>query len=100
MIAIIVAALWGVIMMFSSIFFKKKSSAGIIAIIGIAALIITNFLEYYGTWYWNVDIKGMLKFTPFSQVFNSIAFVSTLLYFILNKIEFEEVGNDVYEYYA
>ena len=100
MIAIIVAALWGVIMMFSSIFFKKKSTAAPIAIIGIVALIIVNLLEYYGFILWNVDIKGMLKFTPFSQVFNCIAFVCTLLYFILNTKEFEEVGADVYEYYA
>jgi len=100
MIAIIVSALWGVIMMFSSIFFKKKSTAVTIAVIGIIALIAVNFLEYYGFLYWNVDLKGMLKFTQFSQVFNSIAFICTLLYFILNSKEFEEVGGDVYEYFA
>ncbi|HEX5025616.1 MAG TPA: NADH-quinone oxidoreductase subunit N [Agriterribacter sp.] len=100
MSSIILSALWGVLMMFSGIFFKKKSVAKYIAVLGMIALLTVNFLEYYSIWYIYADIGGMLKFTPFSQVFTTIAFACTLLFFILNASEFEAVGADVYEYYA
>lgn len=100
MIATILSALWGVVMMFSGIFFKRKSTAGVIAVLGITALIVVSLLEYHSYLYLPLDIKGMLRFTAFSQVFNSVAFICTLIYFLLNASEFEEVGKDVYEYYA
>jgi NADH-quinone oxidoreductase subunit N len=100
MIAIILSALWGVVMMFSGIFFKRKSTAGVIAVSGITALIIVSLLEYSSYLYLPLDVKGMLAFSSFSQVFNTVAFICTLIYFLLNASEFEEAGNDVYEYYA
>lgn len=100
MTAIILSAIWGVVMMFSGILLKSKKAAKNIAVLGILLLLAVNYLEYYNIWYIYVDVKGMLKFTPFSQVFNFIAFAATLIYFILNASEFEEVGPDVYEYYA
>ena len=100
MIAIILSALWGVVMMFSGIFFKRKSAAGVIAVLGITALVIISLLEYCSYLYLPLDVKGMLTFSSFSQVFNMVAFICTLIYFLLNASEFEEAGNDVYEYYA
>ncbi|MCO5240139.1 MAG: NADH-quinone oxidoreductase subunit N [Chitinophagaceae bacterium] len=100
MSSIILSALWGVVMMFSGIFLKKKSLAKYIALLGIAALLTVNFLEYYNIWYIYADIRQMLKFTSFGQVFNAIVFACTLLFFLLNASEFEAMGPDVYEYYA
>ncbi|MBX2922287.1 MAG: NADH-quinone oxidoreductase subunit N [Chitinophagaceae bacterium] len=100
MTAIILAAIWGVVMMYSGIVIKNKATAKSIALLGILALLVVNHLEYNNIWYIMPDVKGMLKFTPFSYVFNFIAFGSTLLYFLLNADEFEAVGKDVYEYYA
>ncbi|HTN06715.1 NADH-quinone oxidoreductase subunit N [Agriterribacter sp.] len=100
MSSIILSALWGVVMMFSGIFLKKKSLAKYIALVGIIGLLTVNFLEYYNIWYIYADIGQMLKFTPFGQIFNATAFACTLLFFILNAREFEAIGPDVYEYYA
>ncbi|MFT3748246.1 MAG: NADH-quinone oxidoreductase subunit N [Agriterribacter sp.] len=100
MIALILSALWGVVMMFSGIFLKNKKAAAPVAIIGIIALLVVTYLEYNAVLYLDADIRGMLKFSPFGQVFTGIVFFCTLIYFILNAAEFEEVGNDTFEYYA
>lgn len=100
MTAIILAAIWGVVMMYSGIVIKNKSAAKTIALLGILALLVVNHLEYNNIWYISLDVKSMLKFTPFSYIFNYIALGSTLIYFLLNSDELETVGKDVYEYYA
>ncbi len=100
MTAIILAAIWGVVMMYSGIVIKNKATAKTIALLGILALLVVNHLEYNNIWYISLDVKDMLKFTPFSYVFNYIALGSTLIYFLLNSDELETVGKDVYEYYA
>lgn len=100
MSSIILSALWGVLMMFSGIFLKKKSLAKYIALLGMFALLTVNFLEYYNIWFIHANIGEMLKFSAFGQIFNAIVFSCTLLFFLLNGEEFETIGNDVYEYYA
>ena len=98
--AIILTAVWGVVMMFSGIFLKKKSSAKNVAILGILLLIVANWLEFAGVPFLAIDVKGMLQFSSFGLVFNTVAFVSTLFYFLLSGEEIEQVGNYVYDYYA
>lgn len=100
MTAIILAAIWAVVMMFSGIFIQNKAAAKNIAILGVLGLISVTLLEYYNVWAIHADIKNMLKFTSFSLVFNLVAFASTLLYFILNAGEFEKVGKSPFDYYA
>lgn len=100
MTAIILAAIWAVVMMFSSIFIKNNAAAKNIAILGVLALITVTLLEYHNIWALHPDIRNMLKFTSFSLVFNAIAFTATLLYFILNAGEFEKVGKAPFDYYA
>lgn len=100
MTAIILAAIWGVVMMYSGIVIKNKSAAKTIALLGTLALLVVNHLEYFNIWYIHADVKGMLKFTSFGYIFNYIAFGSTLIYFLLNSDELETVGKNVYEYYA
>lgn len=100
MSSIILSALWGVFMMFSGIFLKKKTLAKNIALLGMLALLTVSFLEYYNVWMIHANIGQMLKFNSFGQVFNMIVFVCTLLFVLLNGEEFETIGKDVYEYYA
>jgi NADH-quinone oxidoreductase subunit N len=87
MSSIILSALWGVVMMFSGIFMKKKSLAKYIALLGMLALLTVNFLEYYNVWHIYADIGQMLKFTSFSHIFNAIVLACTFLFFILNAAE-------------
>ncbi len=98
--AIILSAIWGVIMMFGGVFFKKSTTPKYWAIAGIIIILLANVLEFSGTHFFNVDTKGMLKFDNFSLHFNTIAFSCTLLYFLLNGRDIEKVGNNVSEYFA
>ncbi len=100
MSAIILSAIWGVIMMFGGVFFKKSTTPKYWAIAGIIIILLANVLEFTGTHFFNVDTKGMLKFDNFSLHFNTIAFACTLLYFLLNGRDIEKVGNNVSEYFA
>ncbi len=100
MSAIILSAIWGVIMMFGGVFFKKSTTPKYWAIAGIIIILLANILEFTGTHFFNVDTRGMLKFDNFSLHFNTIALSCTLLYFLLNGSEIENVGNNVSEYFA
>ena len=98
--AIIISALWGVIMMFGGVLFKKRSTPKYWAIAGIIILLAANLLEFFGTQIFRVETKGMLHFDNFGLQFNSIVFFATFLYFLLNGREIEKVGNNVSEYFA
>ena len=86
--------------MFSGILLKNKKAAAPIAIVGIITLLVVTYLEYNAVLFLDANIRGMLSFSLFGQVFTGLVFFCTLIYFILNTGEFEEVGNDVFDYYA
>ena len=98
--AIILSALWGVVMMIGGVFFKKSTTPKYWAIAGIIILLAANILEFIGYPFFNVDTKGMLRFDSFGLVFNSIAFICTLLLFLLNGKDFEKIGQHVSEYFC
>jgi len=98
--AIILSAVWGVVMMYSGVILKKKSSAKYVAILGIILLIVANWLEFAGLPFFNINTMGMLQFGTFGLLFNTVAYVSTLVYFLLSGSDMEEVGNYVYDYFA
>jgi NADH-quinone oxidoreductase subunit N len=98
--AIILSAVWGVVMMYSGIILKKKSSAKYVAILGMLLLIVANWLEFGGLPFFAINTRGMLQFGTFGLLFNTIAFVSTLVYFMLSGSDMEQVGNNVYDYFA
>ncbi|MGN6542093.1 MAG: NADH-quinone oxidoreductase subunit N [Ginsengibacter sp.] len=98
--AIILTALWGVIMMFGGVFFKKSAAPKYWAVAGIIIVLVANILEFFGHPFFNVDTKGMLKFDSFGLHFNTIAFICTLLFFLLNGKDFEKIGIHVSEYFA
>lgn len=100
MAAIILAAIWGIVMMFSGLYIKNKAMAKYIAVTGVLLLLLVNALEYYNIWRINFDTRGLQEFTTLGTVFNTIAFGATLIYFLLNGKEFEEVGKDTFDYYA
>lgn len=98
--ALIISALFGVIMMFSGILLKDKNAIRNVAIAGIVLLLIVNMMELCGTVIFSVNTKGMIVFDRFSLVFNSIAFVSTLFFFLLSANDMKKVGINYAEYFA
>jgi NADH-quinone oxidoreductase subunit N len=98
--AIIISALWGVVMMFGGVFFKKPTTPKYWAIGGIIILLAANILEFRGIQIFKVDVKGMLHFDKFGLHFNTISFICAFLFFLLNGREIEKVGSNVSEYFA
>src|ERR1700712_2832717 len=98
--AIILSALWGVVMMFGGVFFKKATTPKYWAIAGIVIVLLANILEFLGYPFFNVDTHSMLKFDNYSLQFNTIAFACTLLFFLLNGRDIEKVGNNISEYFS
>src|SRR5882757_5471281 len=98
--AIIISALWGIVMMFSGIVTDNKSTVRITAIVGLALLLVVNWLDMTGFHLFAVDTHKMLFFDTFGLLANCIAFGSTLLYFLLSGRDMEKVGVNVAEYFA
>jgi len=98
--AIVISAVWGVIMMFSGIISKRSSVIRYIAIAGLTILLACNILELGGTRFFNFDVHKMLVFDSFGLLFNSIALASTLIFVLLSGRDMEKVGVHVAEYYA
>lgn len=98
--ALIISAVLGVVMMFSGILLKQKSTVRNIAIAGILLLLIVNILELRGTDFFNINSRGMIVFDRFALLFNTIVYVSTLLYLLLSAKDMEKVGVNYAEYLA
>ncbi len=102
--AIILSAIWGVLMMFSGVFIKSKTTPKYLAIVGILILFIANAceLDVFGldVMQFSIDTKQMLNINSFSLSFLAVVFACTLLYFLLNGRDVEKVGEHVGEYFA
>lgn len=98
--AIIVSALLGVVMMFSGILLKNKSSLKYVAIGGLVLLLIANLFQTYGVYTVVVNSHDLLRFQKFGLFFNSIAIVATLIYVLLSGKDIENAGNYPAEYFA
>ena len=100
MSAIILSAIWGVVMMFGGVFFKKSSTPKYWAIAGMIIILTANIVEFLGWKFFNIDTRGMLHFDNFGLHFNTIILFCTLIYFLLNGRDIEKVGKHVSEYFA
>lgn len=98
--ALILSAVWGVVMMFSSFLLKQKAGVRNLAIIGLVGIVVMNILEMSGTIFFKVDTRGMMDFDRFSLLFNTIVFIATLVYFILSAKDMEKTGSSYSEYFA
>lgn len=98
--AIVLSAIWGVIMMFSGIITKKLSAVRIAAVTGAVVLLVSTILEMQGINFFNFNTRNMLVADNFSLLFTAVMFTAVLLYFLLSGKDIEKVGTDVAEYYA
>ena len=93
--AIIISAVWGIVMMFSGIVTNKKTTILNIAIAGVALLLVVNYLDMTGTHLFAIDAHKMLFFDTFGMLGNSIAFGSTLLYLLLSGRDIEKIAPNI-----
>jgi len=99
--AIILTAIWGVMMMLGGAFIKSKATPKYLAILGLTGIIIANCMQMNsGMPFFSVDVKQMLHFNSFNLTFINVAFGCTLLFFLLNGRDIEKVGENVSEYFA
>ena len=104
--AILLSAIWGVVMMFSGVFIKSKSTPKYLALAGVIIIFIATLLEMNvlnlagGPLYFHIDTKEMLSINSFSLSFIAVVFACTLLYFLLSGRDIEKVGDDVGEYFG
>ncbi|MEJ7589609.1 MAG: NADH-quinone oxidoreductase subunit N [Ferruginibacter sp.] len=99
--AIILTAVFGIIMMFGGVFFKTRTAPKYWAIVGLALIIIANCLELQsGESFFAVDVKYMLSFNSFNLTFITVALSCTFLYFLLSGRDIEKAGANVSEYFA
>jgi NADH-quinone oxidoreductase subunit N len=98
--AIIFSAIWGVVMMFSGIFVSQRATVRMLAILGVAILLLVNLAELYHFKLFTIDVRNMLVFDSFGLVFNSIAFAATLIYLLLSAKDIDAVGVNLGEYFA
>lgn len=98
--ALILSAVFGVIMLFSGIWLKQKSTVRAIAITGMIVLLIVNILEMHNPSFFRINTAGMMSFDRFALLFNTIAIFSTLLFFVLSAKDIEKVGIHYAEYFA
>src|SRR6187399_2090209 len=98
--ALIISGIMGVVMMFSGILLKQRSSVRAIALTGLFAAIVLNVMEMYGFHLFKIDITGMMRFDRFALIFNTIAMACTFIFFLLSAKEMEKVGLNYSDYFA
>jgi NADH-quinone oxidoreductase subunit N len=98
--SIITSAILGVIMMFSGLFLKKRSSIAMLATVGILLLLVMGILDISGYHFFPVDTHNMLYFEVFGLLINCVVFASTLALFLLNARDIAAIGNNPGEYFA
>lgn len=81
--ALILSAVSGVIMMFSSILLKQKSAVRILAHVLLLVVIAGTIAELRGFTLFQVDTRGMMSFDAFALLFTLIAALSTFVFFLL-----------------
>lgn len=99
--AIILTAIWGIIMMFSAVFIKSKAAPKYLALAGIVLVFFANAAELYsGFRIFNIDAHDMLLTSSYNLTFIAIVTACSALYFMLNGKDIEQVGSHVGEYFA
>src|SRR2546423_10694665 len=98
--AIVLSAVFGVVMMITGIFTSQRRTIRMMAIACLALLVAANIAEELGYLFFKFNTRNMLMFDGFGLLFNSIAFTSTLIYFFLSGRDIEKVGINLAEYFA
>ena len=96
--ALIVTALWGVLMMFGGVTFKRPETPKYWAIAGMFLAFIAAVVEiYYQEPLVALEFRSMIGFNSFNLTFIALMLLATTVYFLLNGRDIERVGANVSE---
>ncbi len=99
--AILLTAVWGVVMMFGGVFFRGKNTPLYVAVAGLLLMLLANGAEIIRQEpFISMNIRDMLRFNSFNLVFIELMLLCTLLYFLLSGRDIARVGEHVSEYFA
>ena len=98
--AIIVSALWGVLMMYVGFAARQKKTVSLVALVGVLAVLVSNWLEYLGLPFFLIDTNGMLQYNTFGLIFNTVVMFSAFIYMLLSSKEIEDSGKSPSDLYA
>ena len=98
--ALVLSAIFGVVMMFSGVVFKKNASIKTTGIVAMLLLFIANCLEMKGIKLFKFDVSAFLVFNDYALFFNAIAIFATLLYLLVTINQMEKVGKYLADYLA
>jgi NADH-quinone oxidoreductase subunit N len=98
--AIIISALMGVVMMFSSWLTNAAKTQRNIGLVGMLLLIVANIAQLNGAWSIQFDTKDMLVFNRIGLYANLLLFVLTFVYLWINGEEIEKIGQHTADFYA
>lgn len=99
--ALIFIAVFGLFLMLSGLFIKKKKTVQLLSVIGMIAALILNGIDMglYG----EMPIRlfdGMLSVTGFGIGFTEVVLGCTLIYFLLSGSDLARIGKYTGEYFA
>ena len=97
---ILIAAVWGIFMMLSGLFFKGTQNSIRFAFIGSLLLAGGAFADLHEYAFIHSDFKGLLVYDKFSSLFLLIISISLVFYFWLTAKEIVKVGAHGSEYFA
>ncbi len=98
--ALVLSAIFGVVMMFSGIVFKRNSAVKTTGIIAMILLLIANCMEIKGIKLFHFDVSAFMIFSDYALFFNAIAIASTLVYILITTNEMSKVGQTLSDYFA
>ena len=98
--ALLLSAVMGVLMMFGSFLIKNKTVIRYAGYAGMLLVLVFNILDTYGVRLLHINTAGMMHADHFGLFFNTIAFASTLIFFLLSARDMEKVGHDYAEYFS
>ncbi|GAB3008995.1 NADH-quinone oxidoreductase subunit N [Niabella terrae] len=98
--ALVLSAIFGVVMMFSGVLLKKSAPIKVLAIVAMALLLIVNCMEMRGIRFFHFDVSAFMSFDSYALFFNGITLFATLIFLIVTVNDMEKVGRNLADYLA
>lgn len=98
--ALVLSAIFGVVMMFSGVLFQKNAAIKTTGVIAMILLFLANCMEMRGIKFFKFDVSGFMAFDSYALFFNGIAIFATLIYLLITSNQMEKVGKNFADYLA